>query len=353
MVESFTREYDAMHRALRIAAAPGVPLLPNPRVGCVLLGPDGEVVGEGHHRGAGTPHAEVEALRAAGDRARGATAVVTLEPCNHTGRTGPCVAALVDAGVTRVVVAQRDPNPVAGGGLEALAAAGVAVEAGLLVDEARALNRAWTFAHENGRPFVTWKLATTIDGRSAAADGSSRWVSSAAARRDTHVLRALCDAILVGTGTVEVDDPLLTVRDDHDQPLPHQPLRAVVGERELAPDRRVLDDTAPTVQLHTRDPRAALAALRRDHERHHVLLEGGPTLAAAFLQAGVVDEVVAYVAPMLLGAGRNAVGDLGIGTIAEALRLRITGVAVVGEGDEANVRVVMEPRPTGSHGEGR
>ncbi len=337
-----------MRRALEIAATPGVPLGPNPRVGCVLLAADGSVVGEGYHRGAGSPHAEVEALTAAGERARGATAVVTLEPCDHTGRTGPCTQALIGAGVAKVLVAQRDPNPLAHGGLDTLAEAGVEVEHGLLVDDARALNKAWTFAHEHGRPYVTWKFATTLDGRSAAADGTSRWVSSLPARRDTHVLRALCDTILVGTNTVEVDDPALTVRDEDDQPVPQQLLRVVMGERDLAPDRRVLDDQAETVHLRTRDPLDALTTLYRDHGRHHVFLEGGPTLAAGFLQAGVVDEVVAYVAPMLLGAGASAVGDLGIGTIADALHFELADVTVLGEGADANVRLLLAPgtRPT-------
>src|SRR4051794_14705688 len=246
----------AMTRALEIAQSPGVPLGPNPRVGCVLLGPDGSTIAEGFHRGAGTPHAEVAALVEAGDRAKGATAVVTLEPCNHTGRTGPCARALVDAGVSRVVFAQPDTTLVAAGGAEALRLAGVDVEGCLMADQARAVNRAWTFAHLHKRPFVTWKLATTLDGRSAAADGTSRWVSSAPARRDTHRLRAVCDAILVGTGTVLVDDPQLTVRDETDQNLPReaQLLRSVMGRRRLPVGRRVLDDAAETVLLQTRDP---------------------------------------------------------------------------------------------------
>lgn len=346
MAESFAQEYDAMQRALHIAASPGVPLGPNPRVGCVLLAPDGTVVGEGYHHGAGSPHAEIEAIAAAGERARGATAVVTLEPCNHTGRTGPCSAALIGAGIAKVVVAQRDPNPVAGGGLETLAAAGVEVDHGLLLDDARALNRAWTFAHEHRRPFVTWKFATTLDGRSAAADGSSRWVSSATARRDTHVLRALCDTILVGTGTVAADDPQLTVRDAAGEPLPQQPLRVVMGERDLPDDRRVLDDAAPTEHLRTRDPHEALKALYADHDRHHVFLEGGPTLAAAFLRAGVVDEVVAYVAPLLLGAGTAAVGDLGIDTIADARRFDLLDTVVLlpeEDGESINLRLTLRP----------
>lgn len=339
----FAREYDAMRRALALAASPGVPLHPNARVGCVLLADDGTVVGEGFHHGAGTPHAEVEALRVAGERARGTTAIVTLEPCNHTGRTGPCAQALIAAGVRRVVIAQRDPNPLASGGMETLLEAGLEVEAGLLTDEAEEVNRAWTFAHRNGRPFVTWKFATTLDGRSAASDGSSRWVSSLPARRDTHLLRGLCDTMMVGTGTVEADDPQLTVRDDDDRPLANQPLRVVMGDRDLPAERRIFDDAAPTVHLRTHDPVEALRTLYADHDRHHVFLEGGPTLAAAFLKAGVVDEVVAYVAPLLLGSGRSAVGRLGIRSIDKALRLEITDTTVVGEGTDANVRLLLRP----------
>jgi diaminohydroxyphosphoribosylaminopyrimidine deaminase/5-amino-6-(5-phosphoribosylamino)uracil reductase len=335
----------AMWRALELAASDGVPLGPNPRVGCVLLDAEGRTVAEGHHRGAGSPHAEADALARAGTAARGTTAVVTLEPCNHTGRTGPCAQALVGAGVRRVVVAQRDLNPVALGGLETLRAAGIDVETGLLADEARAVNRVWTFAVEHGRPFVTWKFATTLDGRSAAADGTSRWVSSAAARLDTHRLRALCDTMLVGTNTVAVDDPQLTVRDPEGGLLPRQPLRVVMGVRDLDPHRRVLDDSAETLHLRSRDPAAVLADLCA-RDRQHVFLEGGPTLAAAFLTAGLVDEVVAYVAPMLLGAGRTAVGDLGIPTIAEALHLQVTDVTVLGplhDGDDTDVRLTMTP----------
>jgi diaminohydroxyphosphoribosylaminopyrimidine deaminase/5-amino-6-(5-phosphoribosylamino)uracil reductase len=337
-------ESTAMSRALDLAQSPGVPLGPNPRVGCVLLAPDGTTVAEGVHRGAGTPHAEVDALTSAGDRARGSTAVVTLEPCNHTGRTGPCSQALADAGVARVVFAQSDPNPLAHGGAETLRERGVEVEGGLMADEARAVNRAWSFAHAEGRPFVTWKLATTLDGRGAAADGTSRWISSAPARRDTHRLRAECDAVLVGTGTVLADDPRLTVRDDDDLDLPReqQPLRVVVGRRELPRDRRVLDDAAETVVLATRDVRWVLDELfARDVQ--HVFLEGGPTLAAAYLTAGLVDEVVAYVAPTLLGGGLAAVGDLGITTVTDAVRLDITDVTTVGTGADTNVRLTMTP----------
>ncbi|WP_241238370.1 bifunctional diaminohydroxyphosphoribosylaminopyrimidine deaminase/5-amino-6-(5-phosphoribosylamino)uracil reductase RibD [Nocardioides pantholopis] len=337
-------ERDAMRRALALAATPGIPRGPNPRVGCVLLDAAGRTIAEGFHRGAGTAHAEVDALARAGEAARGSTAVVTLEPCNHTGRTGPCALALVGAGVRRVVLAQQDPNPLAAGGAATLRAAGVEVESGLLEDDARALNRAWAFAVEHDRPLVTWKFAASLDGRSAAADGTSRWISSTAARLDTHRLRAECDTMLVGTGTVAIDDPLLTVRDEHGTPLAHQPLRAVMGERDLDPGRRVLGPDAETVHLRTRDPHAALAELHR-RERRHVFLEGGPTLAAAFLRAGLVDEIVAYVAPLLLGAGRAAVGDLGIPTIAAALRPLVTDVTVLPgvDGEQPNIRLTLVP----------
>jgi diaminohydroxyphosphoribosylaminopyrimidine deaminase/5-amino-6-(5-phosphoribosylamino)uracil reductase len=342
-------EQAAMRRALALAASPGVPLGPNPRVGCVILDAAGNTLAEGFHRGAGHPHAEVDALSRAGEAARDATVVVTLEPCNHTGRTGPCAQALIAAGVRRVVIAQRDTNPVAAGGAETLRSAGVEVESGLLLDEARQVNRVWSFAVERGRPFVTWKLATTLDGRSAAVDGTSRWVSSEAARVDTHLLRGVCDTMLVGTNTVEVDDPHLTARARDGRLLGQQPLRAVMGERDLDPGRRVFDDAAETVHLRTRDPEAALKQLFA-RDRQHVLLEGGPTLAAAFLAADLVDEVVAYVAPMLLGGGRSAVGDLGITTIASALHLAVADVTVLeplNDGDDVNVRITMS-RPTSS-----
>jgi diaminohydroxyphosphoribosylaminopyrimidine deaminase / 5-amino-6-(5-phosphoribosylamino)uracil reductase len=327
-------ESAAMRRALELAASDGVPLGPNPRVGAVLLDPGGVVVGEGFHRGAGTPHAEVVALAAAGSRAAGATAVVTLEPCNHTGRTGPCVDALLAAGVHRVVFGQADTNPVAAGGADRLRAAGVEVEGGLLAEDAAALNETWTFALTHGRPYVTWKTAGTLDGRAAAADGSSRWITGPQARADVHALRATVDAVVVGTGTVLADDPRLTARtggsDGPDLPRERQPLRVVVGTRPLPPAARVLDGAAPTLVLATHDVAAAMTSLTA-HDVQHVLLEGGPTLAGAFVAAGLVDRVVAYVAPALLGAGSPVLGDAGISTLARVLRLRTVDVTWLGD----------------------
>lgn len=330
-------EVAAMRRAV-VLAAHGPVRGVNPRVGCVILDAAGQVVGEGWHAGAGTAHAEVEALLGAGDRARGGTAVVTLEPCAHTGRTGPCVQALLDAGIARVVFATADPNPPAAGGGEQLRAAGVDVEGGVLAEESARLNRRWLVAVALGRPFVTWKFAATLDGRGAAADGSSRWITGDQARADVHQLRTGADAVVVGTGTVLADDPQLTVRDGAGRPVGDQPLRVVMGERDLPAGARVLDPAAPTVHLRTRDPQAALAELYR-REIRHAWLEGGPTLAAAFWRAGLIDEVIAYVAPALLGAGATAVGDLGITGIAGAARLQLTDVARFGD----DLRLTLTP----------
>jgi diaminohydroxyphosphoribosylaminopyrimidine deaminase/5-amino-6-(5-phosphoribosylamino)uracil reductase len=328
----------AMRRAIALAELGLGSTSPNPIVGCVIVGPEGSVVGEGYHAHAGGPHAEVIALRDAGGRAFGATAFVTLEPCRHTGRTPPCTQALTEAGVSRVVFAVADPDPVAGHGADDLRAAGVLVEEGLLGDEAARSNAAWLHHTRTGRPFVTWKYAATLDGRVAAADGTSRWITGEAARHDVHLLRGRSDATVVGTGTVLADDPHLDVR------LPgalssHRPLRVVVGRREIPPGARVLDDTAPSVLLTERDPKSVLANLS-DRGVVSVLLEGGPTLAGAFVAAGMVDRVVAYVAPALLGAGPAALGDAGIETLGSALRLHVDAVDLIGD----DIRIIATPR---------
>jgi diaminohydroxyphosphoribosylaminopyrimidine deaminase / 5-amino-6-(5-phosphoribosylamino)uracil reductase len=326
-------EIAAMRRALDLAVSPGVPAGPNPRVGCVLLDSAGRTVAQGFHRGAGSAHAEADALSSAGPRARGSTAVVTLEPCNHTGRTGPCSRALVAAGVARVVYGQPDSWPPAAGGADALRAAGVDVEGGVLAEEASAVNPAWSFAQTVGRPHVTWKAAVTLDGRSAAADGSSRWITSARSRADVHRLRSEVDAVVIGTGTVLRDDPRLTARvteeDGTSLPADRQPLRVVLGLREVPAGSRVLDGSAPTLVLSTRDLPDALAQLYARGVRQ-ALLEGGPTLAGAFVAGGLVDRVVVYVAPALLGAGPPALGAAGITTIGSALRLSTRDVTCFG-----------------------
>ena len=330
-------ELAAMRRALALAERGRGSTSPNPIVGCVVLDAAGRVVGEGFHLRAGGPHAEVVALAAAGPAARGGTLVVTLEPCRHVGRTGPCVAEIRRAGIRRVVYAVADPTAAGGGGAE-LAAAGLDVVGGVLAAEAAAANRAWLHRVATGRPFVTWKYAATLDGRVAAADGSSRRITSDEARRDVHLLRAQSDAIVIGTGTALADDPALTVRVDDAAPDLTQPLRVVVGRRDLPPGARLRDDTAPTVQLRKHDPAAVLARLA-DRGVLSVLLEGGPTLAAAFLRARLVDRIVAYVAPILLGSGPPLVADLGIATLAAGQRWRIDEVTRIGP----DLRLTLAP----------
>ncbi|MDT9685945.1 bifunctional diaminohydroxyphosphoribosylaminopyrimidine deaminase/5-amino-6-(5-phosphoribosylamino)uracil reductase RibD [Streptomyces sp. TRM76323] len=357
----------AMRRAVALAARGLGSTSPNPVVGCVVLDASGHEVGAGYHERAGGPHAEVHALREAGARARGGTAYVTLEPCNHTGRTGPCAQALAEAGIARVVYAVADPNPQASGGADTLRAAGVEVEGGLLADEAAAGNAAWLTSVRLGRPHVRWKYAATLDGRVAAADGTSRWITSPEARADVHRLRAEADAVVVGSGTARADDPHLAVR-GVDGAV--QPLRVVVdtGASAVRPGARVLDDAAPTLIAVAEDaaadhlagadvvrlPRAATgrglavpALLAALHERgvRSVLLEGGPTLAGAFAAEGAVDEVVGYLAPVLLGAGPAALGDAGITTVADALRLRVTDTTRIGPDLRVTARPASLPTP--------
>lgn len=301
---------------------------PNPPVGAVILDADGEIAGVGATEPPGGPHAEVLALRRAGERATGGTAVVTLEPCNHVGRTPPCVDALLAAGVANVVFAVADPNPVAAGGAARLARAGVTVTAGVGADAAAGGPlREWLHKQRTGMPHVTWKFATSVDGRSAAADGTSRWITGEAARADVHRRRAIADAIVVGTGTVFADDPALTARRPDGTLTAHQPLRVVVGMREISPDATVLNDDSRTMVIRTRDPHEVVQALS---DRTDVLVEGGPTLAGAFLRAGVIDRILAYVAPILLGGPITAVDDVGVQSIGQAQRWRFDGMHPVG-----------------------
>ena len=321
--------YDApMRRALELAAR-GPVTGGNPQVGCVLVDDTGLVVAEGWHRGAGTPHAEVDALSHLTD-ARGLTAVVTLEPCNHTGRTGPCSEALIAAGVARVVYAVSDPGHDSSGGAARLRAAGVEVIPGVLADEATALLHIWLTAVARHRPWVTVKWASTLDGRAAASDGTSQWITGTAARQRVHEQRAASDAILVGSGTVLADDPSLTARGDGGELLPHQPLPVVVGERAVPADAALRQHPAGLLETGTRDLAQILSDLDARGIRR-VYVEGGPTLASAVIAAGLADEYAVYLAPALLGGDRLAVGDIGIRTIGDARRLHITGIEQLGD----------------------
>ena len=329
-----------MRRALDLAAlgpARGV----NPRVGCVILSPGGDVLAEGWHRGAGTAHAEVDALSklAPGD-ARGATAIVTLEPCNHTGRTGPCAVALIEADVARVVYAVADPDPRAAGGAATLRAAGVDVEGGLLGAEGEAFLGDWLFAARHRRPRVIVKWASSLDGRAAAADGTSRWITGADARADVHARRAASDAIAVGTGTVFADDPALTARTPGGELFDAQPVPVVFGRREVPADAAVTRHPHAPVLLQGADLAADLADLRERGIRT-LFVEGGPTLASAFVAAGLADELLVYLAPALIGGPRLALGDLGVATIADAHRYEFADIRRLGD----DLLVVAHPRP--------
>ena len=333
-------EQTALLRALALGETVRGITSPNPPVGAVILSAEGKEVGAGATAAVGGPHAEVAALAAAGDDARGGTAVVTLEPCAHTGRTGPCTQALLDAGISKVIYAVGDPNPAASGGAKVLRKAGVTVIAGAHAREAEAgALRAWLHSMRAARPFVTWKYAATLDGRVAAADFTARWISSAASRADAHALRAKVDAIMVGSGTVLTDDPHLTARDADGELLERQPLRVVLDRRHRIPQSaQVLDNAAETLVLDTAVPRFALKALF-DRGVRHVLLEGGPTLAGSFVEARCVDEVIAYLAPTLLGEGPSALGHAGIGSLAEAVTLDVHSVTRTG----GDIKVVGTP----------
>ncbi|MFH8250678.1 bifunctional diaminohydroxyphosphoribosylaminopyrimidine deaminase/5-amino-6-(5-phosphoribosylamino)uracil reductase RibD [Microbacterium sp. B2969] len=331
-------EHSAMRRAFTIAL--NGPRGVNPQVGAVLLSPDGRVLAEGWHRGIGTPHAEVDALsKLAPGAARGATAVVTLEPCNHTGRTGPCAEALIAAGVARVLYAVDDPGDHSSGGGDRLREAGVAVEAGVLRDDGRRLLDSWLTVQRLGRPHVTVKWAQSLDGRAAASDGTSQWITGPEARADVHRRRAQADAIVAGTGTVLADDPALTARDADGALLPHQPMPVVLGVRGVPENAAVRRHPLPYLQYSGDDLRAALADLR-ERGVQRVFVEGGPTVASAFVRERLADEVLAYIAPVLLGGGRLALGDVGVATIGEAKRLEVVSVERLGD----DLLVVSAPR---------
>jgi diaminohydroxyphosphoribosylaminopyrimidine deaminase/5-amino-6-(5-phosphoribosylamino)uracil reductase len=297
---------------------------PNPPVGAVILDPEGRVVGVGGTAPSGGDHAEVVALRRAGGLAAGGIAVVTLEPCNHYGKTPPCVNALIEARVATVVYAVTDPNGIAGGGAGRLSAGGVQVRSGVLADQvAGGPLREWLYKQRTGLPHLTWKYASSVDGRSAASDGSSQWISSEASRLDLHRRRAMADAIVVGTGTVLADDPALTARLADGSLAEKQPLRVVVGMREIPSEAKVLNDDSRTMVIRTHDPMEVLKALS---DRTDVLLEGGPTLAGAFLRAGAINRILAYVAPILVGGPITAVDDVGVSSISKALRWQFDGI---------------------------
>jgi len=294
----------AMQRAITLAEKGLGKTAPNPIVGAVIISAAGEVVGEGFHdRVNSADHAEVVALKMAGDKAKGSTIVVTLEPCNHTGSTGACAQAIIDAGITTVVYAVSDPNEKAAGGAVALRAAGLTVIEGVLKDEAAFSNRAWFMKIKKGRPFFTWKVAATLDGKVAAADGTSKWISNERSRGDVQILRRQADAILVGTNTVITDDPHLIPRGSF-AGYGANPIRIICGEQELPKDAQIFDDAAKTVLVKSKDLDLLVEKLN-ELEINHVFVEAGPTLGSAMLDGCLMDELVIYQAPTLLGTGKH------------------------------------------------
>ncbi|GAA2196836.1 bifunctional diaminohydroxyphosphoribosylaminopyrimidine deaminase/5-amino-6-(5-phosphoribosylamino)uracil reductase RibD [Sinomonas flava] len=296
----------------------------NPLVGAVAVGRDGTTLATGYHRGAGTAHAEADAIANAardGVDLTGSTMYVTLEPCNHTGRTGPCAQAIIGAGIARVVYAIDDPHDIASGGARTLRSAGVDVESGALSAESAELNRRWLEAVAGRRPFVTLHIAQTLDSRIAAEDGTSQWITCPESLADNHATRSRIDAILVGSQTVAVDNPRLTARAEDGSLLAHQPLRAVMGLRDVPEDAAVRGSDGRFVHLRTQNPAEALVELFAAGVRH-LMVEGGSRVIAAFLSAGLVDELIVYQAPTILGSGKNAVADLGVRTLADAQHWR-------------------------------
>jgi diaminohydroxyphosphoribosylaminopyrimidine deaminase / 5-amino-6-(5-phosphoribosylamino)uracil reductase len=332
-------DQEYMNRALRLAAQGLTTTTPNPRVGCVLV-KDDVVVGEGWHERAGEPHAEVHALRNAGDAARGATAYVTLEPCAHYGRTPPCADALRDAGVARVVAAMRDPNPlVAGEGLSRLELAGIKVESGLLEDDAIKLNVGFVSRMTRGRPWVRVKVAASLDGKTALLNGKSQWITGPEARRHAHAWRARSCAIMTGSGTVLDDDPSLTVRE---VPCTRQPLRVVVdGRLQTPPTAKILSDAgalifsatagslpnAEIVAMPTASGKVDIVGVINELGRrgiNELMVEGGARLNGALLKAGLADELLIYQAPLLLGDKARGMFDVPeLTDLAQALRLEV------------------------------
>ena len=297
---------------------------PNPNVSAAIYGADGSLIADGfHNRTMSVDHAEVVALKKAGAAARGATMVVSLEPCAHTGTTPPCVQAIIDAGISQVIYAVADPNPIAAGGAEKLADAGIAVE----YQESKELSyvqRAWLHKEKTGRPLMLWKVATTLDSKVAASDGTSQWITGPESRADVQELRAQSDAILIGTNTALVDNPHLIPRGHTARPV-----RIISGEQEVPATNRVFDNEARTICVKSKSIPELMKVLS-DEGFSQVLVEAGPTLGSALMASGNIDELIIYQAPKMLGAGKEFVSHLGISTLADHLELELLSVKAFG-----------------------
>ncbi|MGR5259108.1 bifunctional diaminohydroxyphosphoribosylaminopyrimidine deaminase/5-amino-6-(5-phosphoribosylamino)uracil reductase RibD [Vibrio astriarenae] len=362
MIPFTSLDYDMMNRAIQLAWRGRYTTAPNPNVGCVIT-KHGEIIGEGYHQRAGEPHAEVHALRAAGELARGATAYVTLEPCSHYGRTPPCAKGLIDAGVAKVICAMQDPNPqVAGRGIAMLREAGIEVEVGLLEQDAQALNPAFLKRMRTGKPFVQLKMAASLDGQTALANGQSQWITSAAARKDVQKFRALSGAILSTSQTVIADNASLNVRADElgDEAIAtmapqtlRQPLRVILDrQNKLTADLKLFNSDGEVLVL-TEQKQSLLdeadqfnieqlcQMLADKHNINHIWVEAGATLASAFIQAQVVDELIVYLAPKIMGCdGRGLLGALGLESMSDVTELQFKDVRQIGP----DIRIIAEPK---------
>ena len=325
----------AMQRAITLSEKGLGKNAPNPIVGAVIIDDAGIVIGEGFHdRMNSNDHAEVAAIAKATQNIKGATMVVSLEPCNHAGSTGPCTQAIIDAGISTVVFAVSDPNPVASGGAELLRSAGIKVIAGVLAEEAAYANRAWLLKIKKNRPFFTWKVATTLDAKVAATDGTSKWITNESSRADVQLLRRQADAILVGTNTVITDDPHLIPRGDFDG-YAHNPIRVICGEQDLPKDSQVFDSAAQTVVVKSKNLDLLVEKLN-ELGINHVFVEAGPTLASAMVDHCLMDELVIYQAPSLLGSGKTFFTFDHQSTISNQMRLDHISTVVL-DGDIKSV----------------
>jgi diaminohydroxyphosphoribosylaminopyrimidine deaminase/5-amino-6-(5-phosphoribosylamino)uracil reductase len=297
---------------------------PNPNVSAAIYAADGSLIADGfHNRKVSIDHAEVVALKTAGSAARGATMVVSLEPCAHTGTTPPCVQAIIDAGIAKVIYAVADPNPIAAGGAQKLTDAGIVVEHRESAD-LEFVQRAWLHKERTGRPLMIWKVATTLDSKVAASDGTSQWITGPESREDVQELRAQSDAILIGTNTALVDNPHLIPR-GHEA----RPVRVICGEQEVPATNKVFDDEARTVLVKSKSIPELIKVLS-DEGFNQVLVEAGPTLGSALMASGKIDELIVYQAPKMLGAGKEFVSHLGISTLSDHLKLELLGVQPFG-----------------------
>ena len=325
---------DAYAHLLTLCHAGAGKSYPNPNVAAAIYSADGKLIADGfHNRKESVDHAEVVAIKKAGAAARGATIVISLEPCAHTGTTPPCTQAIIDAGITRVVYAVKDPNPLAAGGAKILSDAGVAVEYQPSA-ELEFAQRAWLRKEATGRPLMIWKVATTLDSKVAASDGTSQWISGPESREDVQKLRAESDAILIGTNTALVDNPHLVPRGHAERPV-----RIVCGEQQVPPTHKVFDDEARTITVKSKSIPELMGVLR-DEKFNQVLVEAGPTLGSALMATGNIDELIIYQAPKLLGAGKEFVSHLGISTLADHIELELISAQAMGGDIKSHYRIV-------------